>query len=134
MATPVVVDSDVLIDFFAGVSPSAEAVQELLESDRLALTTLTVFELHCGAQSRKVQRDVDLIVAAARLVLQLSVEAAQRAAEQFRNLQRRGEIVQTPDLLIAGCCMAAGLPLLTRNRQHFARISPLKLVDFNFPA
>ena len=131
MAKPVVVDTDVLIDYFAGVSPSAEAVQRLLETDRLGVTTLTVFELHCGVQREELQQDVELLVDASRIVLRLSIEAARRAAEQFRDLRSRGEALPTPDLLTAGCCLAADLPLLTRNRQHFSCLTQLDLVEFH---
>lgn len=127
---PIVVDSDVLIDYFAGVSPSAEAVQELLEADRLALTTLTVFELNCGVQSRESASDIELLVAASRIVLRLSIESAKHASRQFRQLRDSGDLIPTPDLLIAGCCLAAELPLLTRNRRHFSRIPDLDLSDF----
>jgi len=129
LAKPVVVDSDVLIDFFMGAAPSAQAVRRLLETDRLALTTLTVFELHCGVQSEDARKDVDLLADAARIVLRLSMEAAQLAAQQYRALKSSGEALPTPDLLIAGCCLAANLPLLTRNRQHFSRVSGLELVE-----
>ncbi len=129
MDTAVVVDSDILIDYFAGLSPSAEAVQKLLETDLLAITTLTVFELGCGAQSEEAHRDIELLVQASRAILSLSTDAAYQAATQFRKLRRRGDLLDTPDLLIAGCCLAAGLPLLTRNTQHFERISELGLID-----
>ena len=129
MDTAVVVDSDILIDYFAGLSPSAEAVQKLLETDLLAITTLTVFELDCGAQSEEAHRDIELLVQASRAILSLSTDAAYQAATQFRKLRRRGDLLDTPDLLIAGCCLAVGLPLLTRNTQHFERISELGLID-----
>lgn len=128
---PIVVDSNVLIDYFAGISPSAEAVEELLEADRLALTTLTVFELNCGVQSEESANDIKLLVDASRLVLRLSVESAIDAARQFRQLRDRGHLISTPDLMIAGCCLAAELPLLTRNRRHFSRIPQLELLDFD---
>ncbi len=128
---PIVVDSDVLIDYFAGISPSAEAVKELLEADRLALTTLTVFELNCGVQSREAANDIELLVDASRLVLRLSIDSAKHAARQFRQLRDRGDLIPTPDLLIAGCCLAAELPLLTRNQRHFSRILDLDLLDFS---
>lgn len=124
---PIVVDSDVLIDYFAGISPSAEAVMELLKADRLALTTLTVFELNCGVQSRESANDIELLVDASRLVLRLSIDSAKHAARQFRQLRDRGDLISTPDLLIASCCLAAELPLFTRNRRHFARIPQLEL-------
>ena len=128
---PIVVDSNVLIDYFAGVSPSSEAVQELLESDRLALTTLTVFELNCGIQSRESANDIELLVDASRIVLRLGIESAKHAAQQFRQLRNSGDLIPTPDLLIAGCCLAAELPLFTRNRRHFSRIPHLELFDLN---
>ena len=62
MAKPVVVDTDVLIDYFAGVSPSAEAVLRLIETDRLAVTTLTLFEFYCGVQREELQQDIELLV------------------------------------------------------------------------
>ncbi len=127
---PIVVDSDVLIDYFAGNTPSAEAVEELLEADRLALTTLTVFELNCGVQSEESANDIELLVDASRLVLRLSIDSAKHAARQFRQLRDRGDLISTPDLLIAGCCLAAELPLLTRNQRHFSRILDLDLSDF----
>ena len=130
MARPVVVDSDVLIDYFAGASPAAQAVRRLLETDRLAVTSLTVFELCCGIQSEETQKDIELLVNAARIVLRLSPDASQLAAHQYRVLKGRGEALRTPDLLIAGCCLAANLPLLTRNRQHFSRVAELELAEF----
>ncbi len=126
---PIVTDSDVLIDYFAGISPSAEAVKELLEADRLALTTLTVFELNCGVQSRESANDIELLVDASRIVLRLSIESSKHAAQQFRRLRDSGDLIPTPDLLIAGCCLAAELPLFTHNRRHFSRIPHLELFD-----
>ena len=131
MAKPVVVDTDVLIDYFSGVSPSAEAVLRLIETDRLAVTSLTIFELYCGVQREELQQDIELLVNASRIVLALSIEAARRAAEQFRDLKRKGQVLPAPDLLVAGCCLAADLPLLTRNRQHFSRLTQLDLVEFH---
>ncbi len=128
---PIVTDSDVLIDYFAGISPSAEAVKELLEADRLALTTLTVFELNCGVQSRESAYDIELLVDASRIVLRLSIESSKHAAQQYRRLRDSGDLIPTLDLLIAGCCLAAELPLFTRNRRHLSRIPHLELFDFN---
>ncbi len=42
-------------------------------------------------------------------------------------LQRRGEAIGDPDLLIAATALDHDLTLLTRNRKHFTRIPNLKL-------
>jgi len=124
----VVVDTDVLIDFFAGVSPAAEAIARLLEEDRLTITTLTVFELACGAQKEEQLRDLELLIQAAQ-VLPLDEAAALHAGAIYRELRAKGQVLDIPDLLIAGCCLAAGLPLFTRNTGHFRRVKNLKVLS-----
>lgn len=126
--TQVVVDTDVLIDYFAGISPSAEAVTRLLREDHLAVTTLSLFELACGAQTPQQLQDIELLVEAAHL-LGLDVPAALRAGAIYRELRQRGQLLGTADLLIAGCCLTEELPLLTRNVEPFGRVRGLKLLE-----
>jgi len=124
----VVVDTDVLIDYFAGVSPSAEAIARLLKEARLAVTALTLFELACGAQTQEQLQDLELLVRAASLVY-LDGPAALQAGAVYRELRAKGQLLETADLLIAGCCLAGGLPLLTRNTEHFSRVRGLELLE-----
>ena len=129
----VVLDTDVLIDFFSGVPPPAEVVERLLREDRAVVTTLTLFELACGARTEKQPRDIELLMEGVE-ILELGVPAALRAAAVRRELRARGGLLDPPDGLIAGCCLAAGLPLLTRNRRHFGRVPGLGLADPGCPA
>lgn len=124
----VVVDTDVLIDYFSGVSPSAEAMVQLLREDRLAVTALTLFELACGAQTPAQLQDLELLAQAAYLVY-LDGPSALRAGAEYRELRAKGQLLETADLLIAGCCLAGGLPLLTRNTEHFSRVRGLQLLE-----
>lgn len=124
----VVVDADVLIDYFAGVSPSLEAVERLLQEDRLVVATLTLFELACGVQTQEQLQDVELLMLAAQ-VIELNETAALRAGVLYRKLRAQGQLIEISDLLVAGCCLATDLPLLTRNVEHFRRVPQLKLVE-----
>ena len=126
----VVVDTDVLIDYFAGVSPSAEAAWRLLQEDRLVVTTPTLFELACGCQTPAQLQDLELLMKAAYGV-ELSGTAALRAGACYRELKAQGQLIGVSDLLIAGCCLATDLPLLTRNAQHFQRVSGLTLLEIS---
>ncbi len=126
MENRVVVDTDLLIDYFAGVSPGTEAIAQLLREDRLAVTTLSLFELACGAQTPDQIRDLELLLQAVSLI-PLDAAAALRAGAVYRQLKAKGQLIEIPDLLIAGCCLAAEMPLLTRNRAHFQRIEGLAL-------
>jgi len=62
------------------------------------------------------------------LVLPVTHGAADVAAGANRYLARRGQAIAVPDTLIAGVRIAHGLPLLTRNREHFSRVPGLELV------
>src|SRR2546422_487296 len=53
--------------------------------------------------------------------------AADRAAEVRRSLEPRGQSMGMGDSLIAGIILANKSILLTRNRQHFARVPGLTL-------
>lgn len=123
----VVADTDVLIDYFAGISPSAEAIAHLLEEDRLAITALTLFELACGAQTEEQLHDLELLTRAVHLIA-LDGPAALRAGAAYRELRARGQLLDVADLLIAGCCLAGRLPLFTRNLEHFSRVHGLELL------
>lgn len=130
MGQDVVVDTDVLIDYFAGVSPSpsAEAITKLLQEDRLAVTALTLFELACGAQTEEQLHDLELLGQAAHLI-PLDGPAALRAGAIYRELRAKGQLLEVADLLIAGCCLAGQMPLLTRNTEHFSRVRGLELLE-----
>ena len=124
----VVVDTDILIDYFAGISPATEAVERLFREDRLALTTLTLFELSCGAQTQEQRQDLEWIIQAAQLI-PLDAVASIQAGAIYRQLKSKGQLLEPTDLLIAASCVAVGLPLLTRNVRHFRRVTELALLE-----
>lgn len=127
MAGPVVVDSDMLIDYFGGHAPSADAVEALIDADRLVLTSVTLFELASGAQTESQRADLATLIRAAQTV-PLDVTAAMEAGRLYRGLRSTGDLLDTSDLLIAACCLSRGYPLLTRNWRHFGRIEGLPLL------
>jgi predicted nucleic acid-binding protein len=61
-------------------------------------------------------------------VLPLDREAAECAAAVRRELALAGYPIGMGDSLIAGIALANHLPLMTRNRRHFARVEGLRLV------
>ncbi len=126
MARLVVADTDVVIDFFTDTPPLAQVLADLLKEGRLAVTAITVFELYAGVRSAKRLKLLETFFE--RLpVLPLDLLAAAYAGKIYTDLKSEGMTVGNQDMLIAGICLAAGLPLLTRNRAHFAPIEGLAL-------
>jgi predicted nucleic acid-binding protein len=125
----IVADTDVLIDALeAGRELAYERVTGLLRAGELATTAINLFELMSGPRS-SVDR-LELLAAALGPVpvVPVSRGAAELAAAARRYLERRGEGIGPADYLVAGVCLAEGLPLLTRNREHFSRVPGLELV------
>jgi len=60
-------------------------------------------------------------------VFPLDLVAAAWAGKVYTDLKSEGKTIGNQDIFIAGICLANGLPLLTRNKAHFAPIRGLEL-------
>ena len=123
----ILADTDVLIDFLAGVEPAKSQLIAFTEAGRLQTTAITSFELlsgaPAGAAGDKVRKLVSTLV-----VIPLDQRAAERAAYVRRTLEAQGQSIGMADSLIAGIALALDVPLFTRNRKHFERVEKLSLV------
>jgi predicted nucleic acid-binding protein len=61
-------------------------------------------------------------------VLPFDGSAAEKSSEVWRLLSGQGRMIGLADILTAGICLANSLPLLTRNVEHYSRITGLRLV------
>ena len=127
MAPLVIADTDVVIDFFTDTPPFSQALASLLEEGRLAVTAITVFELYAGVTGAKKLRQIETFCESVP-VFGLDLLAAAHAAKIYTDLKSKGKNAGNQDILIAGICLANGLPLLTRNTAHFASIKGLDIV------
>ncbi len=124
----IVADTDVLIDYLAGVEPMAGRVADALAAGRLCTTAVSRAELLRGVRTaRQVRATAELL--AAVVTLPLDEDGADRAAEVARGLDRAGQTIGMADALIAGIVLAHGGALLTRNRDHFVRVPGLDLAE-----
>lgn len=126
----IVADSDVLIDFLADHEPGASRVAVELERGQLATSVITRFELLSGARSARQDRTLREFLDTLT-TLPLDRVAADRAADVRRRLDRQGESIGMADSLIAGIVLVSGGTLLTRNTNHFRRVSELRLAPLS---
>lgn len=124
----VVVDTDVLIDALEGsVEPLRSRVASMLRSGQLATTAINWFELTAGRRTAVHRLELLHAALGAATILPVTQGATEIAAATRRHLERRGQGIGVADYLIAGVCIAHGLPLLTRNVAHFRRVPGLAL-------
>lgn len=126
MASPLVLDTDLLIDFLRNTQPNADRVRELGKVWRILVSAVTAYELRVGftdEEEQALRADIQ------RRTVALDLDAAIVAGRIGRALRTGGNPIGTSDELIAGTCVRFGLPLATRNRRHFERVPGLELIE-----
>jgi predicted nucleic acid-binding protein len=126
----IVVDTDVIIDFFRDISPAAEVFSELISLKKAALTAISVFELYAGIEGAKRLRQIENLVQEL-IILPLNTLEAAIAGRIYTQLKSRGKLFGTQDILIAAICVANDLPLYTKNMAHFSLIKDIRLLSPN---
>ncbi|MBS7634933.1 type II toxin-antitoxin system VapC family toxin [Candidatus Bathyarchaeota archaeon] len=122
-------DTDFLV---ALLRKHPEAVKKAEEYDsteaQIATTSMNAFEIYLGAfRSRNAETNVkqadDLLNSIKTLYLNL--ECSRKAGEILSNLLHIGESIDLRDAIIAGITIVNGYTLVTRNLEHFKRITGL---------
>lgn len=121
-----IADTDVLIDYLSGEGRTAERVALEIDAGELHTTAVTRFELLSGAKTARQERLIlDLLEAVP--TLPLDADAADRAAEVRRALEKQGMPIGMGDSLVAGIVLTHKGILLTRNLTHFERVEGLRI-------
>lgn len=140
---PAVLDTDTLSELSRGNPYVTErALAYLTDFGRLTITSVTIFERMRGYRiairdGKPYERQMQTFQALAAncIVLPFDQEAAQVAAEIWSSLARRDR-QQFGDILIASIAVSRQLPLVTRNKGDFEKLSKtsgvdLRLVDWS---
>lgn len=126
---PIVVDTDLVIDFLRGAGVGAAVVPRWLRSAQLRLSAITLFELRSGLDWQERGRSIESLFV--HDPLPFDKDAALRAGDVETTLRSSGMRIGVADTQQAGVCLAANLPLATRNVKHFNRVRGLELVDLD---
>lgn len=126
------VDTDILIDFLQKKDPGSHAYKRWRHARRVAVTSVTAFELLFGA--RQSNLPLERFEEARSLVEQHHVfpfdaSAANKASEIGAELGRLGKAIEIRDLFNAAICLSQNVSILTRNNDHYKRVAGLRLLD-----
>jgi tRNA(fMet)-specific endonuclease VapC len=123
----IILDTDIVIDFFTGISPGAEGVLKLISQEEAALTAISVFELYAGIEGKRRLGQIETFIRDLT-ILPLDVIEAALAGKIYTQLKSKGQLIGTHDILIAAVCLANGLPLYTKNVIHFSKIKDIQIL------
>jgi tRNA(fMet)-specific endonuclease VapC len=127
------IDTDWLIDALSGISSAVRTLDQL-KADGLAVSIISVGEVYEGAYDAANPAErlaVYRSFLAPFPVLPLSDRIMERFAQERSVLRKQGNIIPDLDLLIAATALEHNLTLLSRNIQHFDRITDLTLYQQN---
>jgi len=125
----IIVDSSVWIDFFNGTdSVEADRLYSFLGVDPIAVGDLILTEVLQGFHA---DQDFDRVrsgLLTLTVYPMLGVDAAVRAAENYRTLRKQGVTVRkTADVIIASFCIEHGHSLLFSDRDFLPFVERLGL-------
>ena len=131
-ATRTVIDTDILIDLLRNVKKVVGFLAEIEERGNLLSTTvINAFELYHGAhKSRK--REQNLLATRKLLnrliLLPLEPRSAETAGRIYAELETRGQPIGLRDALIGAITLTKGYTIITRNVEHFQKITGLTVI------
>jgi predicted nucleic acid-binding protein len=125
----IVVDSSDWIDFFNGFSsPEVERFDGLLGVTPIAIGDLILVEVVQGFRQEKDMATARQLFRSLALLPMLGARNAWKAAENYRELRRRGITpAKTVDGIIATACIEANMPLLFSDRDFLPYVEHLGL-------
>ena len=122
MQKPILVDTDVLVDFFRGHDKAVAFINA--HSERIILSSIVVAELYAGVKGDAEQAALDRFVALFRVV-PIDAEIA-RAGGLYRRDYGRSHGVGLADAIIAATAEVEGAAVETLNVRHYPMVKRLK--------
>ena len=120
MEQKICLDTNILVDILKDESSPA---LEKIENKQIAISSITSFELY---QRETNLRDIEKLLFNID-VLPFNFKASKIASDIFKDLRKRGKIIDFRDIFIASVAIANDYKLYTLNKKHFERINGLRL-------
>jgi predicted nucleic acid-binding protein len=112
-----VIDSDILIRFLRGDLQARLRLTLLQQTQELACSVITVFEVLRGATPAQIPSAEMLL--GSLIQLPVTEAIAREAANEWRSLRKQNVTLSLPDTLIGVTARTCGASLLSGNAKHF---------------
>lgn len=129
-------DTNILIEFMCG-TPSV--VSKIVQTgfDKCCMSTISLHELYYGAYNAKKKSEKcfrEEIARIEKLLTKLTVLPLDTKGDIYGDikysLEKKGQIIDEFDMVIAGHAASEGLTIVTDNLKHFNRIEGLKVENW----
>ena len=125
-------DTDTCIELLRGTKPVVGNAAAVAPDD-CAVSTVTAYELLTGVfkcrHPETERHKVESLLGAIHL-LPFDRESAESTAMIRARLEKRGHMIGSCDVMLAGQSLAAGLTLVTSNVEEFGRVRGLRTANW----
>ena len=128
MAQPVVIDTDILIDFGLDRDDAVNTMAVLENNYLLTTSVITAMELYSGCRSKKDIKKVEELIADLHIRL-VSKSISERAYDLMKKF-RSSHGVEINDMLIAATAIETGANMISKNQKHYQFIPGLDLLEY----
>ncbi|HZY93719.1 MAG TPA: type II toxin-antitoxin system VapC family toxin [Candidatus Bathyarchaeia archaeon] len=126
-------DTDFLVGILRNNKDAEARIAGYDKEGRQATTTINAFELFYGAhKSRDEEHNVKEVyrLLSRLILLPFNVKSAETAGGMFATLERKGSMLDSRDVMIAGVALENQLSLVTRNRKDYGRIPGITIEEW----
>lgn len=131
---PAIIDTDTLSYFFRNNPNVVEKLDKYLKQHGfINLSVITYYEVLNGLYFKDAKKQLKRFEEFVKLnqVLPLTDEIAQKAAEIYAELRKKGKTVGHNDILIASTAIANNMALITNNEKHFKDVDGLDIDNWS---
>ncbi|MHA2271117.1 MAG: PIN domain-containing protein [Candidatus Hodarchaeales archaeon] len=128
----VCLETTFLIDYLRGKEEAIQKFQHFVQTGvQLFTTVISLYELHVGLlPDRKKERERLRNLEQAIDIRPLTVTSAKEAAVIMKDLLAKGEPIPVNDAYIAAIAREFRAPVITRDLNHFSKVSDLRVETF----
>ena len=130
---PVMLDTDILSEYFRGNPKVIENMQQYLqEYNSISLSIITYYEILNGLLYKDAKNQIKKFYAFTELnnIIPLTTNSVKISATLQAEFRKKGTVIGHTDTLIAGVAIANDLQLVTNNTKHFKGINALEIVNW----
>ncbi len=125
MDTKICLDTDIAIGIINGDKRLEKLIQKMPDYD-ICITSITVFELLL----RETNLDVAKRFVNDSEIIHFNDREVIKASSIFKDLKKKGSLIDIRDIFIAASCIVNNIPLVTFNKKHFERIKELDIEPY----
>ncbi len=129
-----VLDTNIITAVFKGNVKVKERLQEaIVEGEEVFINGISYYEMKRGFLARNATtqlRKFEQLCSTLGLVLLDTKDVFDQAAEIYAELQKKGELIEDADILIASSAKIHDFILVSDNTEHFNRIPGLKIENW----